>query len=111
MTNPTALRNASERLDTLLRDVSSIRDPRVSALAREIVELLMTLHGAAFERVLDLARDPALGGDPLVTRIADDPTIGPMLSVHGLHPHPADVRVSRTLDRLRPRIAASGCRA
>jgi hypothetical protein len=77
----------------------------------EAVGLLMTLHGEALARVLALAADPALGGPALLTRLADDDVVGPVLIAHDLHPHVPPTRVARTLERLRPRIAASGCRA
>ena len=110
MADPATLREASDRLDLVLRELDAHADPLVRERAREAVELLMEIQGAALNRVLALTADPALGGGPLVTRIADDPLLGPLLTVHGLHPHTAEVRVNRLMERLRGRIAAAGCR-
>ena len=110
MAAETSLREVSERLDAVLKRLEATADPAAKVYAREAVELLMRIQGDALARVLELAADPALGGAPLVTRLADDPLVGPLLTVHGAHPHPPQVRVERLLDRLRPRIAASGCR-
>lgn len=110
MADPAILRESSDRLDLVLRELGAHADPLVRERAREAVELLMEIQGAALDRVLALTADPALGGAPLVTRIADDPLLGPLLTVHGLHPHTAEVRVNRLMERLRGRIAAAGCR-
>ena len=110
MAEQSGLREASERLDALLREVDTHADPAARQRASEIVELLMTLHRAALDRVLTLAADPAAGGPALVAQIGDDPIAGPILLAHDLHPHSVEVRVSRTVERLRPVIAARGCR-
>lgn len=110
MADDPTLREVSDRLDAVLRQLEDVAEPAVRARAREAVQLLMAIQSAALERVLTLAGDPALGGLPLVARIADDAILGPLLTVHDLHPHPPEVRVRRALERLRARIAASGCR-
>jgi len=71
----------------------------------------MHLHREGFERTLELAADMSLGGPALVSRLADDPLVGPLLLIHGAHPYTVDARLGRALERLRPLIAAQGCRA
>jgi hypothetical protein len=111
MADLASVRGTSERLDAALQAIETHGDPILRHRAREAVELLLTLQGTALERIVDLAGDPALGGPALVTRLADDAVIGPLLVIHGIHPHDPATRVARTLDRLRSRIAATGCRA
>src|SRR5215813_11672410 len=94
----TALREASERLDDVLRELQSYQDPVIRERLHEAVQLLMTIHERGLSRLLELAGDPALGGTALVTRIADDPLLGPLLLAHQLHPQSVDVRVSRALE-------------
>jgi len=108
---PDTLRGVSDRLDALLRSLDAHQDLLVRQQASEAVELLMSLQGAAFERVLAIAADPAAGGPALIAQIADDPLLGPLLLVHDIHPHDLETRISRRLERLRGRIAAFGCRA
>jgi len=111
MPDDTTVRATSEQLDAALQAIAAQDDPMARARAREAIDLLLTIQGAAFERMLALAGDAALGGPALVSRIADDPVLGPLLVIHGIHPHDPQTRVARTLDRVRPRMAASGCRA
>jgi len=110
-TNSASLRMTSEQLDAIIHELDEHVDPTVRHRIREVVGLMMELHGAGLERVLELAADSALGSPALVTRMADDPLLGPLLLIHDLHPHDLETRLSRRLDRLRPRIAANGCRA
>ena len=109
--NASTLRAESDRLDGLLLELDAHPDATVRARLHEVVALLMQCHREALERVLALAADPALGGAALVSRLADDGLVAPLLLVHDLHPYAPDVRVARALDRLRPQIAAQGCRA
>jgi Fe-S cluster biogenesis protein NfuA len=106
-----SVRAESERLDVLLRELDAHPDPAVGERLHEVVGLLMQGHREALERVLSLAAEPALGGPALVGRLADDEVVAPVLLAHDVHPYPADVRLARALDRLRPQIAAHGCRA
>jgi hypothetical protein len=111
ITNSASLRMTSEQLDAIIHELDEHVDPTVRHRIREVVGLMMELHGAGLERVLELAADSALGSPALVTRMADDSLLGPLLLIHDLHPHDLETRLSRRLDRLRPRIAANGCRA
>lgn len=106
-----SLRETSERLDALLQELDRHADARVRERLHEVVALLMALHGAGLERVLALAAEPALGSPALRNALADDPVVGPLLLTHGLHPYSMEVRVARALERLKPRVAAHGCRA
>jgi hypothetical protein len=105
------VREMSEELDRLLCAVDEDSNPAARQRVRDIVHLVMRLHGEGLRAVVELGGDPALGGDALVTRLSDHPIVGPLLVMHGLHPHDAATRLARALDRLRPRIAAAGCRA
>ncbi len=106
-----SLRGASQRLDTILRELDAHPDPGVGRRLREAVALLLDVHGEGLARVMALGSDAALGGAALVARLADDAIVGPLLVVHRLHPYVMEVRAARALDRLRPQIAANGCRA
>ncbi|MDT7804398.1 MAG: hypothetical protein QOI78_7831 [Actinomycetota bacterium] len=67
------------------------------APAEELVRQLMDLYGEGLARVVGVlrARDPAL-----VDALAEDGLLSGLLVLHDLHPHGADVRIRRALDRL-----------
>ena len=111
MAEGASLRGAGERLLVLLRELDAHADASVREHAREAVAILMEIHREGLSRALALSGDSALGGAALVSRLADDELVGPLLATHDIHPYPAEVRVARALDRMRSRLAVHGCRA
>jgi Fe-S cluster biogenesis protein NfuA len=93
------------RIETLLDELFALGDPAVSDRAQELVAAVVTLHGAALERlVAGLTAEPA--GADLVRRLADDDLVGNLLLLHGLHPVDVDTRVQAALDRVRPYLGS-----
>lgn len=76
--------------------------------ARDLVRVLTELYGAGLERILDLVDEAGALDDTLLARLADDPLVGSLLTVHGLHPYGARERVERALASVRARVAARG---
>jgi hypothetical protein len=68
------------RLDALLADVDACADPRLRALAHELVRTLMRFYGAGLDRVAALVPPATL------RRLADDDLVGDLLALHDLHP-------------------------
>ncbi|WP_157489032.1 hypothetical protein [Pseudofrankia sp. DC12] len=68
------------RLDALLADVDASADPRLRALAHELVRTLMLFYGAGLDRVAALVPPATL------RRLADDDLVGGLLALHDLHP-------------------------
>ncbi|ADP80739.1 hypothetical protein [Pseudofrankia inefficax] len=71
---------AAARLDALLADVDACADPRLRALAHELVRTLMRFYGAGLGRVAALVPPATL------RRLADDDLVGDLLALHDLHP-------------------------
>jgi Fe-S cluster biogenesis protein NfuA len=90
------------RVEALVRALEELPDTAAREAARELTRVLFALHAAGLRRVLELA------GEDAVARFADDPAVGGLLLLHGLHPQPADVRVARALDRARPHFHSIG---
>lgn len=107
----TDLRARADRLDVVLREFDARSDESAKTAMHEIVGLLLDLHREGLARIVTLAGDSSLGGPALVSRLADDALVGPLLLIHAAHPYPMETRLARALDRLRPRLAAHGCRA
>lgn len=63
---------------------------------------MLDLHGEGLARLLEALDAPARD------RIAEDPVIGSMLLVHGLHPVPLEARVQAALASVRPYLASHG---
>lgn len=95
---------AAQRVEHLL-DQLGAADPRAGRLAEDLVAELIGLHRAGLERILAVvhACDPGLPG-----RLADDPLVAGLLSLHDLHPVPLAVRVEAALDTVRPYLGSHG---
>jgi Fe-S cluster biogenesis protein NfuA len=96
-------RNVQEvgaRVEELLSEFRSGADPSVSDRAEELVRVLMELYGSGLQRTLDLlGREPS--GSEIVRRLAQDPLVASLLSLHGLHPVPVETRIAEALEGAR----------
>jgi hypothetical protein len=97
------VRERFDRVEALVAALEDCPDPAAREAARGLVRALLDLHAAGLERVLALA-----AGANLTDRLADDAIVGALLLLHGLHPHPAERRVGRALDRARSRFRTLG---
>ena len=91
---------AGERVEELLALLQDA-DASTAALAEELVRELLGLYGAALGRVLEL-----VGDDRARLRLASDPLVSALLVLHELHPEPAEVRIERALEGIRPYLGS-----
>ena len=93
------------RIEELINALNAAADSTVAAQARELVQALLELHGATFERALEIVHenDPAL-----VDKLADDPLVSNLLILHGLHPLDLEARVRGALESVKPRLGLHG---
>ncbi len=105
---PDALeRQELERVQELIAALDGLSDPALAAPARELVQLVLDLHGGGLARVLEIVADADNGG-ALLERLAIDERIKGLLLLHGLHPVSLEIRVHRAVERLRPHLAVIG---
>ena len=57
MAQDTELQKKMQRIGEMVERLESAADPNARAMARELVESLMALHGAGLERILDLVAE------------------------------------------------------
>ena len=76
-----------EEIDSLIARLRS--SGSASAEAQRLVQLVMSLHGAALSRLLDLVADNP-GGPALLRQLASDPLVASLLALHELQPRPHD---------------------
>jgi hypothetical protein len=97
-------RERLNRVETLVGALEQCPDQAAREAARALVRTLLELHATGLRRILDVAGS----GSALVDRLATDDLVSSLMILHGLHPHPAAERVSRALDRARPRFRSLG---
>jgi hypothetical protein len=95
-----------QEMEALLDRLERLGDPGVREDARALVGLLMRLHGDALARLLEMAR--AAGQEALLGAWKDDPRVGGLLLLHGLHPDDLASRVRQALAEPAPLAAFLG---
>ena len=68
------------------------------AAARELVQLLMEVHSAGIERMMEIAFESSEPGPALIARFGEDPIVRNLLLLYSLHPDDLETRVLQALD-------------
>jgi Fe-S cluster biogenesis protein NfuA len=90
------------RIEELVGKLETTTDPAARATAKELVQLLMDIHGAGLERMLEIASQCGAPGMEIIDRFGQDELARNLLLLYGLHPLDLDTRVAEALDKVRP---------
>jgi Fe-S cluster biogenesis protein NfuA len=93
-------------IEHLLGEIEAAADPKLRTAVQELVQLVMDLHGAGLERMLELIRAPGDGGETLVQKLGRDELVASLLILYGLHPLDVETRVTQALVKVSPRLRA-----
>ena len=88
-----------QRIGEMVEQLESTADPNARAMAKELLESLMALHGAALERILDLLPKPAKRARSIIRKCGRDELVSSLLLLYGLHPEDLHTRVTRALEK------------
>lgn len=108
MTNEAEFQQRIQHIGEGLRQLEAVADPALRAAAKEVVQLLMDLHGAVLERLLDMTFESGDGGKRLIDEFGRDPLLSSVLVLYGLHPDGLQTRVERKLKELSSRLFKMG---
>jgi len=97
----------SERIEELVSRVENSGDLATRAVAKELLQAILELHGAALERILDAVAELPQGVAAL-DRVAGDELVSGVLSLHGIHPIDVQTRVEAALESARPYLKSHG---
>src|SRR6202047_4657853 len=100
---------ALHRLEELIRALDAHTDPAAKETARELLTLVLDLHGLGLAKLMGIVTT-AEGGTAILARLVDDEQVRAMLLLHGLHPDDLETRVRRAVERLRPHLGVHGLR-
>ena len=62
------LQKRMQRIGEMVEQLESAADPNARAMAKELLESLMALHGAALERILELASEAGEAGETIIRK-------------------------------------------
>jgi Fe-S cluster biogenesis protein NfuA len=102
---------AQERLksiEALVHQIEKASDPALAATAKELVQLLMELHGEGLERMLEIVAHTPPSGAPIIEALGRDDVVRSLLLLYGLHPDSLETRVMQALEKTRPFLKSHG---
>lgn len=100
-----------QKIGELLRDLETIADPAAQASAKELVQLLMDMHGMGLERMLEIVFESGDGGARVIDELGEDPVVRGLLVLYGLHPDEIETRVQQKLKQIDPKLNKMGAEA
>ncbi len=109
MADDKEFRNRVQQIGGLVQQVETIADPAVRATTRELVQLLMELHGTGLERMMDITFQAGDAGGQIIDELGRDPLVSSLLVLYGLHPEDLASRVEKAVDRIRHGLRKQGC--
>ena len=97
-----------EQIGDLVQKIEGIADPAVRAAAKELVARLMELHGTGLEKMLEITFQAGEPARAIIDEFGRDPLVSSLLILYGLHPETLETRVTKALERIRPRLRKQG---
>jgi Fe-S cluster biogenesis protein NfuA len=102
MAKESELQQRMRQIEELVQEIQSAADPAFRDRAIKLVELLLEIHGAGLDRIMELVAETGRAGEALIDDFAREPLVASLLLLHGLHPRDLDERVRQALDQVRP---------
>ncbi|MDX2029193.1 MAG: NifU family protein [Blastocatellia bacterium] len=96
------------KIEELIQAIESTADPRARAAAVELMRLLLDLHGAGIERMMEIVHETGEPGRRAIDRLSEDGLAGSLLLLYGLHPLDLETRVGQALEKVRPHLRSHG---
>lgn len=97
----------SDRIEELVSRIESTGDPAIRAVAQELLQAVIELHGIALDRILDVVAELP-EGERALAQIASDDLVSNVLSLHGINPVAVETRVAAALEKTRPYLKSHG---
>jgi Fe-S cluster biogenesis protein NfuA len=96
------LQQQLSRVEELIGKLEKTGDPASRAMAKELVQLLMEVHGAGLERMMEITSQSGAAGLEIIDRFGQDELARSLLLLYGLHPIELETRVAEGLESIRP---------
>ncbi|MGA3239447.1 MAG: NifU family protein [Bryobacteraceae bacterium] len=93
-----------QSIERMLGEIEGSADLGLRTSVRQLVQSVMDLHGAGLDRILELIRSDAAGGEGLVEKLGRDELVASLLVLYGLHPLNLEARITEGLDKARARL-------
>jgi Fe-S cluster biogenesis protein NfuA len=102
--NATEFQQRVQQLGKLIAELEHIPDSPLKVATGELVHLLMEVHSAGIEQMMEIVFDSSTSGQQTIDKLGNDPIVRSLLLLYSLHPEDLQTRVEKSLDALRPRL-------
>ena len=109
MSTTTNFHEQVRKLGELIAQFDRMPDSPQKSAGKELVQLLMDVHGQGLERILELVFESREPGSALIDRLGKDDIAGGLLLLYSLHPDAFETRVQTAIERIRPRLRKLSC--
>jgi hypothetical protein len=106
MTGTAEFQQRLESIEVVIRQIEATSDPNVRTAARELVQLVMELHGAGLERILEILRSTGESGQNVLGTLGRDDMVSSLLVLYGLHPLSIEERVGQAVEKANRQMRA-----
>ena len=111
MANDGALQDQIRQLGKLITQFDQFPEGPQKAACKELLQLLMDVHGAGIERMMEIVFEGGSEGPAIVDKLAKDSMVSSLLLLYSLHPDDLDTRILKAIEQLRPRLRKLACSA
>jgi Fe-S cluster biogenesis protein NfuA len=108
MSDDKDFRNKLQRIGELVDELEKISDPELRASTKSLVQLLLDLHSAGLERVMEIVACGGESGQRTADELGRDPLVSSLLVLYGLHPLDLQSRIAQAVERIQPRVRKGG---
>ena len=111
MANRGEFREQVNQLGKLIAQFDNLPDGPQKVAGKELVQLLMDVHGAGLERMMEIIFEGGGEGSAIIDKLGQDSIAGSLLLLYSLHPDDLETRVRKAMERMRPRLRKLACTA
>ncbi|MGC1185833.1 MAG: NifU family protein [Candidatus Acidiferrales bacterium] len=108
MPTSSEVQNTLKSIEALVHQIENASDPAQASVAKELMQLLMELHGAGLERILEIVKQSVPSGASITDALGRDDLVRSLLLLYGLHPDGIETRVAQALEKMRPYLKSHG---
>lgn len=109
MANDEEFQEQIRQLGKLVAQFDDLPDSAAKSASRELVQLLMDVHGRGLERAMEIVFDAGDSAPVIIDKLGQDPIVGNLLLLYSLHPDELETRVNKAIERMRPRLRKLSC--
>src|SRR6201998_2654202 len=102
--NGTEFQEQVRQLGQLITQFGQMPEGPQKTACKELVQLLMDVHGAGLDRMMEIVFENETAGPAIIDKLAQDSVTGSLLLLYSLHPDDLETRVNKAVERMRPRL-------